>query len=440
MKSFLLFLLLTCSILANAETITGVVVDENTNQPLPYATISSINGHFGIIADESGSFLLELKEVNEQDTFQVSYVGYHTIKRTSLELQQDGNCKLTAINFTINEVEIKPLNAEEILKQAYDKFYDNHVHANMATKGYYREQFFEGNECFRFGEAVFDTKFYQDEEKDLVAIVPYLARSVEDSTFLKKFNGIFNTRRELIPFGIDQYYENGVVEGFKVEKYHEYLGEFFFGKGKNGFSIKYQHVESHLLNGRDNYYVRFEVYKRRDHIANGYFLIDKENHGIAAFESKFIEQDDLTKRLLPARYRLLMRLFGYNAEIKGFNSKLYNRYIDGKWYIGNGLNILEGGIAKRGDWVRGKVITEFYTFYEEKVEEVEKKVEIKDVRTNDFNPTFWKNHPYIPIQPKQQEYIDQIIANNENFSGKVISKMVEIKRAKKAKKEAAEKE
>jgi hypothetical protein len=437
MKYILFFYVQFISLVVFAGTpIVGVVLDESNDKPLSYATVSFVNGQYGIITDESGAFRIEVDKISDQDTLQISYVGYQTLRKTTADLKKDGTCRLAPMLFEINEVEVKPLMAEDILRLAYDKFYPNHIHKDVAVNGYYREQFFEGQECVRFGESVFATKTYQVKEKDMVSVVPYLARSIEDSAFLRKFNYIFNVRKQVIPMGIDEYYKNGMVENYKIDKYYKFLGQVFFDGGKDGFKIEYQRTENHALNGRENYYIRFEVHKKKYHIASGHFLIDQENHGIAAFEVHFIEQEDLTKRILSPKIRLIMKLLGYGAEIKGFEAKIYNRFVDGKWYIGNGVAITQGGIAKGGDWVRGKAIIEFYAFYTEKVAKVEKKTAMKDVRTYDFNPAFWKSHPHLPIQPKHQEYIDKIIAKNASFSGEVNTKMVQLKIAKKEKKEA----
>jgi hypothetical protein len=437
MKSILLFCIHVISFAAFAGTpIVGVVLDKSSGKPLPYATVSFVNGQYGIITDESGTFRLEVDKITDQDTLQISYVGYQTLRKTTADLKKDGTCRLETMTFEIQEVEIKPLMAEDILRLAYDKFYPNHIHKDVAVNGYYREQFFEGQECVRYGESVFATKTYQVKGKDMVSIVPYLARSVEDSAFVKKFNHIFNVRKQVIPLGIDEYYKNGMVENYKIDKYYKFLGQVFFDGGSDGFKIKYQRTENHALNGRENYYIRFEVHKKKYHIASGHFLIDQENHGIAAFEVHFIEQEDLTKRILSPKVRLIMKLLGYGAEVKGFEAKIYNRFVDGKWYIGNGVSIIQGGIAKGGDWVRGKGIIEFYAFYTEKVAKVEKKTTMKDQRTYDFNTSFWNGRPHLPIQPKHQEYIDKMMAKNANFSGEVNTKMVQMKIAKKEKKEA----
>ena len=438
--SYLFFLIFVIGqvALANIEII-GSVKDQSTNEALPYATISFKDGQYGVITDEKGTFRLEVKKANNKDTVIISYVGYEAIKITTKALKQNGNVSLKPYVFEIDEVVVTPTKVEDILRKAYDDFFKNHVHRDIATRGYYREQYFEDNECIRFGEAVFDTKFYQEEGKDLAAIEPYLARSIEDSSFLFKLNHIFNTRRELVKFGIDTYFENGIIEGFSVDTYHKFLGELFFEKGKDGFTVDYKLKQSYKHKDRDNYFVSFNIFKKGTAIADGHFLIDKDNYGLAAFEIEFREQEDLTRLLIPPRFRLIMKLLGYNVEIVDFEAKLYNRYENEKWFIGSGIQILQMNIAKRGDWINGKIVNEFHSFYsrEYKHKEIEKK-DFKDQRLTDFGSEFWKEYPFSPIQPTQQDYIASIIKKNKDFSGSIYTKKVTKKKAKQAKKKAKE--
>lgn len=421
------------SVAVATSDVTGVVLDAESGEPLTYATLALSNGAYGVITDEDGTYRLEINDLEMSDTVIISYVGYTSRVRTIAQLQEDGSCQLFPYGLTIDEVVITPLDVEEILRKSYDKFYNNHVHRDMATYGYYREQLFEGDACVRYGEAVFSTRFYEEKGEDMAAMEPYLARSIDDSTFLKKLNGLFNKRRMLIPIGMDGYVENNTVNGFKVDQYYEWVGEFFFGDGKNGFDIEYTLQESTDLFGRENYYIIFDVSKKRADVARGKLLIDKETHGIAAFEIKLNEQENLVRILIPTRFRLLMKIFGYGIDIDGFEAKLYNRYDNGKWFIGRGLQVLQGGIAKRGEWIRGKVHNEFHAFYSSVYQEQDKERKFEDLRTYDFGNDFWEGFSYSPMQPKQKAYIRQIQANNKRFEGEVLSERVKRKLA--AKKE-----
>jgi hypothetical protein len=404
--------------------VTGRVLDSSTGQPLAYATIVlEARGH-GVISDESGAFRLLLDDATARDTIAISYVGYQTLRLTAEALLQNPDCLLEPYVFPIDEVTVRPVDAEDILRLAYDGFYANHVHEDMATYGYYREQIFDENRCVRYGEAVFATRFYKEDGKDMAALQPFLGRSIDDSTFLRKFNSIFNNKRLVIPIGVNEYEENDMISNFTVDQYYEMLGEFFFSEKNNGYRINYKRRDNYIQQGRESYFISFEIYKKKTHIATGHILIDRSTYGIAAFEIDFREQENLTRLILPPKIRLAMKILGYGADIGDFQAKLYNRYDDGRWFIGRGVMILEGGIARRRNWVNGKLVNEFHAFYSNEYAAPDTAARFRDIRVNDFSPEFWEGYAYSPIQPRQQEYIQSIIDRNNTFEGEVFSRKV----------------
>lgn len=406
------------------DDVTGTIRDASTREILPYATVTLAGSRLGVISDAGGTFRMELPESSGADTIVISYMGYRTQRLSAASLRKNQTIYLVPYVFSIEEVVITPLEAESILRRAYDDFYKNHVHRDMATYGYYREQIFEEDRCVRYGEAVFATRFYEKDGKDMAAIEPYMGRSIDDSTFLKKLNGLFNKRRMLIPVGMDAYQDNNMISDFRVEKYYEWVGEFFFGGARNGFNVDYFLRENYIQDGRECYFITFEVHKKRTHIATGNILIDMETYGIAAFEIQFREQENLTRMILPAKIRFILKVMGYGVHLEDYEARLYNHYEDGRWYIGQGMHILTGGIAKRREWINGRIVNEFYAYYSKGYKAPAEQIEFRDIRVSDFDPAFWEDYRYAPIQPEQQRYIREIIRRNASFEGEVLSKRV----------------
>ncbi|MCS2947398.1 TonB-dependent receptor [Bacteroides sp. BFG-638] len=65
--------------LAQTRVITGLVFDENSNEPLIGASVSVQGTSNGVITGMDGTFSLKAQS---QDVIQVSYVGYRTVKKT----------------------------------------------------------------------------------------------------------------------------------------------------------------------------------------------------------------------------------------------------------------------------------------------------------------------------------------------------------------------
>ncbi|PZQ77486.1 MAG: hypothetical protein DI548_16995, partial [Flavobacterium johnsoniae] len=66
-----LFFLLSVSVQAQFQ-VSGIVRDENTKKPLPFATITGTS--FSTVTDVDGKFLLQNE--NQINSFTISYIGY----------------------------------------------------------------------------------------------------------------------------------------------------------------------------------------------------------------------------------------------------------------------------------------------------------------------------------------------------------------------------
>lgn len=76
----LLFLSFTLTFNTNAQTIiSGVVCSKIDNEPIPFAAISHTKNKFGIYADESGKFEIEISEKYLGDTLKFYCVGFEEI-------------------------------------------------------------------------------------------------------------------------------------------------------------------------------------------------------------------------------------------------------------------------------------------------------------------------------------------------------------------------
>lgn len=73
MKNFLLLVLFFPILIFSQEKMNGVLVDVNSNRPLPFATLTT-NTNFVLLTDIDGKFSLELTP--SINTLKVSYVGY----------------------------------------------------------------------------------------------------------------------------------------------------------------------------------------------------------------------------------------------------------------------------------------------------------------------------------------------------------------------------
>lgn len=93
----------------------GLIVDEETNLPLVYASIGILNRPVGTISDTLGNYFFEISNENLYDTLQVSYAGYETKMLLLSEFlqQSDKTIKLTKRIISLQEVVLSNKSGKE---------------------------------------------------------------------------------------------------------------------------------------------------------------------------------------------------------------------------------------------------------------------------------------------------------------------------------------
>lgn len=104
MKSCVFFLMLILSFgLARAqETVSGMVTDADTGEPVLFVNIGIIEAGVGTVSDEKGQYLLRLPAATAMVTF--SAIGYETQQVAGKVLRQNGAVALHPKPYTIPEV------------------------------------------------------------------------------------------------------------------------------------------------------------------------------------------------------------------------------------------------------------------------------------------------------------------------------------------------
>lgn len=87
-RVFLITILSLLSLEISAETVKGIVVDEN-DECLPYSTIRAEKRYVAVLSDSIGNFCLKSDKIKPTDTITISYLGYSTMKLTANQFLQD---------------------------------------------------------------------------------------------------------------------------------------------------------------------------------------------------------------------------------------------------------------------------------------------------------------------------------------------------------------
>jgi hypothetical protein len=135
--------------------ITGIIVDDETLEPLPSAAIGIKNRRRGTISNSNGEFGLNIPPEILRDTISVSYLGY--FGREIPVSQAVGNNLTISMKrefISIPEIIIRNQIPQEILTKAYHAISRNYGDTPALMTGFYREGVLKKSELQSYSEAV----------------------------------------------------------------------------------------------------------------------------------------------------------------------------------------------------------------------------------------------------------------------------------------------
>jgi len=135
--------------------ITGRVIDNETSDPLPFATIAIKNTSRGTVTNNNGEFGMRITPDFLEDTLSVSYLGY---SGREIPVRQSFESNLTIYMdrefISIPEIIIKNQNPLEIISRATRFIPRNYGHSPSLMTGFYREGIMKKSELQTYSEAV----------------------------------------------------------------------------------------------------------------------------------------------------------------------------------------------------------------------------------------------------------------------------------------------
>jgi hypothetical protein len=135
--------------------ITGIITDNESGEPLPYATIGMMSTGRGTVTNSNGEFGLKINRDCVNDSLSVSYLGYFSRKipvRSALE--NNFNIRLYREYISIPEIIIKNQVPQEIMRKAYNAVQDNYGSSPALLTAFYREAAMKKGNLQIYSEAV----------------------------------------------------------------------------------------------------------------------------------------------------------------------------------------------------------------------------------------------------------------------------------------------
>ncbi len=135
--------------------VTGSVVDEETYEPLPFATIGLKNNGKGTVTNNNGQFGLKITPDLTNDTLSVSYLGYI---RSEIPVRQaihkDLSIPMKREFISIPEIIIRNQIPQEIIYKAVTAIRHNYSDIPAMMTAFYREGVLKKKELQNYSEAV----------------------------------------------------------------------------------------------------------------------------------------------------------------------------------------------------------------------------------------------------------------------------------------------
>jgi CarboxypepD_reg-like domain len=135
--------------------ITGKIIDDETSEPLPFATIALKNKGKGTVSNNNGNFGMKISSDFSDDTLSFSYLGY--LGREIPVKKAFGNNLTVSMKrefISIPEIIIKNQNPQEIIWKTFKAISQNYGNTPSLMTGFYREGVLKKSELQTYSEAI----------------------------------------------------------------------------------------------------------------------------------------------------------------------------------------------------------------------------------------------------------------------------------------------
>lgn len=321
----LLLVMLSPSVTAqDIITVSGIVTDQQTHRPLPHASVTAEN--VGTVTNEQGCFTLKIKP--QATDINVSLIGYISQRIT---IKGDGhqlNIQLKPAVVTLSEVVVNNVPAEDVVRAAITKFYQNYSLKATSYKGFYREIIQKRRQYLSISEAV--VELYK---------TPYDKGILFDAVAIRRGRRMMNFKRT-DTLAVKLQGGPTLAINADVVKNEEFL---FYGDDMSCYRYTYEGDEK--LNERPHYVIRMTPVNIRPY-ALFYATLYIDRHSLAISRADL--QLDLRNRVLATDAMLVHRPKGLHFTPLELTFNIFYRTEGYTTY----LNYIRHEMRFKCDWKR----------------------------------------------------------------------------------------
>lgn len=321
------------------SVVSGVVMNRENDESLPYASITLLNYAIGTISNEDGEFDFYIPESMQNDTISISFIGFNTYLLPVKDIKSPLEIHLTPATNLLEEVVLSRLSPLDYIKKALENLEENYPHDPYQTIAYYREKFIENDAVIKDEEAVFKTFYAKpsdsvENQHQLLLYRP--AENPQKITFMRDWIDKKQAKetKKAIKRGED------VDEDFDLERdlnmggpqtiidladlRNDSKGNFL--NPKHFKKYDYSFGEETSLNGESLVTINFKAKRKIEYIKDqGKILISKESYAIALIQGS----GELS---IPVAVKPILFVIGLSISNPTFSSTVSYQKFKGYWY------------------------------------------------------------------------------------------------------------
>ncbi len=393
MKSLLSILLLSIFSLGghaqNYISISGKILDKETKEPLPFASIYVKNSATGTTSNKDGAFIFHVSSHIDTAPVTISMIGYESIEKPANQFAKNQTIYLQQSVAQLDDVILtsgKPLTAKKIVKKAYKAIDTNYPKEPYILEGFIRDLQNEDGTYVELLECA--ARFYYKDYKDYNSPKVEL-QEVRQSYIAKRhsWNDDFERKNSIVDLIEDDFirYDYGPI------------------KAKNGWSYK---IESILPFANRLVYKIMGV---NPPFQKTTLYIDTENFAFVRIElTRSRSKEKYYKRRLTngqqeAGYHIIF-------EYQEYEGKMYLKYLkeEDTWHIfdGSGSNrILFEKHPKKELFINRIISKNMNDHHFSSNLNIAKSIENQ---AGIYNPEFWKYYNAPTLTLRESKIVEEL--------------------------------
>ena len=322
-------------------TLTAKVIDQDSKDPVVFASVFQTGSNVGTVTNSDGEFVLKIPGKTVEGSISIAHLGYkNKIVPVSDLIKGEKIIYLEQHAIPIEEVVIKKLDPIDLLNKALEMKRVNYNNSPEMQTGFYRETIKQNRNYVSVSEAVLDiynSGYKENFDFDRIRI--YKGRKSKDvkrmDTVLVKFQGGPRTAMFL-----DLVKNPGVILDPEMFEYYKYT---------LGGIVK--------VNDRNNYVINFDQISRTDYpLYQGKIYIDVESYAITGIDFQISDKSlkDATNVLVKKKPASM------NIDVESGHYLVNYRQIGDLWV----LNYVRSEVVFKMKWDRKLFKSTISTMFE----------------------------------------------------------------------------